>query len=443
MGKAAAFDSHRHSDRAASRVVVIGRDHSQRFLDGEVHNWYRIMLGYSDHLVAKLLDDLEVKPGHRVLDPFCGTGTTLVECMKRGVQSIGIDANPASVFAARVKTNWDLTAVGLLAALETTTKNLNKYLRRRALYKDDPTYDYIVSSGMLSRGWIGAEPLRTAIALKTCIKDIFPIGRRYRNPLLLALTSTVVRDASNVRFGPELYCGPPRKNVDVVGSFAARVKTMANDVELLDPPHVFARVLQGDSRAINGISRLRDLAPFDFVICSPPYPTEHDYTRNGRLELALLEHVTDLESLRACKRQMVRSHTKGIYKEDRDREFVKDDPRVQQITTILSEKIKGKPHGFARLYPTVIAEYFGGMKRHLKTLWPVIRPGARCAFVLGEQASYANVHVPTADILGSIAEECGYRARVGQLRTRCSTTTDTELREQILFLTKPADEPPV
>src|SRR3712207_2036796 len=80
----------------------------QKFKNGEVHDWYRIVLGYSDHLVADLLQRFEILPGQHVLDPFCGSGTTAIECMKRGINSTGIDANPSSIFAARVKTNWGL-----------------------------------------------------------------------------------------------------------------------------------------------------------------------------------------------------------------------------------------------------------------------------------------------------------------------------------------------
>src|SRR5580704_14344481 len=80
----------------------------QKNLNGEVYEWYRIILGYPDRIVSELVTRFGVRAGELVLDPFCGSGTTLVECMKVGVDSIGIDANPSSCFAARVKTNWRL-----------------------------------------------------------------------------------------------------------------------------------------------------------------------------------------------------------------------------------------------------------------------------------------------------------------------------------------------
>lgn len=62
--------------------------------DRAVHEWYRFVLSFPPHLVRAYLERFGLAAGHRVLDPFCGTGTTLVECKKHGIPSIGIEANP-------------------------------------------------------------------------------------------------------------------------------------------------------------------------------------------------------------------------------------------------------------------------------------------------------------------------------------------------------------
>lgn len=73
--------------------------------------------GYSDHLVNDLLDRFALRPGDTVIDAFCGSGTTLVECKKHNINAVGIDANPSSCFSARVKTNWNLNSARLLDLL--------------------------------------------------------------------------------------------------------------------------------------------------------------------------------------------------------------------------------------------------------------------------------------------------------------------------------------
>ena len=89
----------------------------QAFLNGEIHGWYNFVLGFSDKLVAAMMDRLKVEQDQLVFDPFCGTGTTLVESMKRGIPSVGLDANPFSCFVSRVKTNIALSPDTLLKAL--------------------------------------------------------------------------------------------------------------------------------------------------------------------------------------------------------------------------------------------------------------------------------------------------------------------------------------
>ena len=113
---------------------------AQTILNGEVHNWYRLRLGYSDHLVADLLEDFGLKAKDRVLDPFCGSGTSLVECMKKGIDSTGIDANPASCFAATVKTNWLLRPETVLSLLDEVETSFERHPRRSSVLWTDPTF---------------------------------------------------------------------------------------------------------------------------------------------------------------------------------------------------------------------------------------------------------------------------------------------------------------
>jgi hypothetical protein len=198
-----------------------------------------------------------------------------------------------------------------------------------------------------------------------------------------------------------------------------------------------ATVIRGDSRRRETFARIAKRNSISYVICSPPYPTEHDYTRNSRLELAFLEEVLDLESLRCIKKTMIRSHTKGIYVGDDDQALVNNNELIKALVLVLEPKVKKKTHGFAKLYPKVVKEYFGGMKRHFKSIRPFLADGAQCAYVVGDQSSYLRVHIPTAKILSQIAEEVGFKTvEIKHWRSRWSTTTSREVHEHILILKK-------
>src|SRR5216683_292535 len=407
----------------------------QKNLNGEVHEWYRIILGYPDRLVTELLIRFGARPGQLVLDPFCGAGTTLVECMKMGIDSVGIDANPASCFSARVKTNWALNPDRLLELANEIERNVGRYVNRKQAHKSDPTYKYLDESGMLSRKWISSKPLRKTIGLKNCIADLRTTSA-YRSALMLALIAEVIRGASNVKFGPELYCGPVKRDAKVFKRFKSRVQSMADDLRVVSQVKFGkATVIQGDSRRRSTFSAACRKNGISWVICSPPYPTEHDYTRNSRLELAFLEEVLDLESLRSIKKTMIRSHTKGIYVGDHDELFVSGNRLIENVVSALEPKVQTKSHGFAKLYPKVVREYFGGMKRHFKSIKPFLARDAQCAYVVGDQSSYLQVHIPTATILSGIAEEVGFETvEIKHWRSRWSTTTSREVHENILIL---------
>ncbi len=73
--------------------------------DLPVHGWYRFVLSYPPHLVRQYLSAFGLTAEDLVLDPFCGTGTTLVEAKKNRIPSLGCDAHPFAAMVSRVKLN--------------------------------------------------------------------------------------------------------------------------------------------------------------------------------------------------------------------------------------------------------------------------------------------------------------------------------------------------
>jgi len=221
----------------------------------------------------------------------------------------------------------------------------------------------------------------------------------------------------------------------VFSGFYKRVEHVAADLDVVEVlPIAATTVIEGDAR------RLSELFPkrsFTHCICSPPYPTEHDYTRNSRLELAFLERVKDLESLRRIKKSMIRSHTKGIYKDDREDECVQEYLAVTRLVSRLRREV-GTADGFVGLYPDVVAHYFGGMKKHFRDLKRLLVPNARCAYVVGDQSSYRGIHIPTAKILGVILDSLNFvDIKIVHWRGRWSTARSSSVDENLLLFAMP------
>jgi hypothetical protein len=422
--------------------------------DRPAHEWYRFVLSFPPHLVRTYANRFRITKTHRLLDPFCGTGTTLVECKKLGIPSAGVEANPLAHFASQVKVTWDLDPEGLLRNAQEIAETAFKELARDRIEDDHlPLCSGYKNAMQLSDGTrlkslerekqsllladsISPLPLHKALVLLEWIKRHG--DERHQDHERLALAKTLVYHSSNLHFGPEVGAGPAKTDAPVVGPWLAEVQTIADDLRNLQGlAHTPATVYHADARQI------RDVIPsscIDAVITSPPYPNEKDYTRTTRLESVLLGFIRSKAELRSLKRQLVRSNTRGVYKGDDDDEWVSEHPEIQRIAkAIEARRLElGKTSGFERLYGRVTKLYFGGMARHLAELRHVLRPGAWLAYVVGDQASYLRVMIRTGQLLAEIAEALGYAVvGIDLFRTRLATATKEQLREEILVLQWP------
>jgi DNA modification methylase len=249
-----------------------------------------------------------------------------------------------------------------------------------------------------------------------------------------------VDEASNLGFGPEVYVTREKKDdVPVATLFRHQVCQMIADLEGFRPrtPPTEARVFQADARRI---PESLQGAAFDTVVTSPPYPNEKDYTRAVRLELVLLGFVRNREQLQRLKRQFLRSNSRNIYVGDTDDQHIQGMDRVEELAhQIETRRLElGKTSGFERMYHKVVRHYFGGMAQHLRSLSAVLRPGACCAYVVGDQASFFLIHIHTAEILGEIAASLGYEVLgIDLWRERRATASGALLREEVLLLQWP------
>lgn len=424
----------------------------QRLEDARFHRWYRFVLAYSDKLVTDLIGRYDIGSRSALLDPFCGTGTTLVAAKGAGISSVGIDSNPAAVLASNVKTNWDVDPDEVqseLGAVRRRFKPFHAYYdpRRnpdqgliRALreFVGDShlanRVQYFEDSGMLERRWMFETPMLQSFALMHII-ETSQAAPEVIDLLRLLLVSAVQESISNVGFGPELYVKKAKLSQvkDALGSFALKVSEACEDLRDAPGESASAVAVACDSRDFSDSISNKSIS---HVITSPPYPTEKDYTRNSRLELVFLGFVTDKSSLRDVKREMIRSHSKGIYKSDGDSEEVASVASVQAVADELRTKAATKTYGFAKLYPKIITEYFGGMRRHFRSLHSVMSPGGIAAYVVGEQTCYLQTYTPTATLLGEIGQLEGFELKeILPFRIRAGTTGGgRHIKEEVLVL---------
>jgi len=400
--------------------------------DRPFHDWYRFVLSFPPHLVREYISKFGLVPGDTILDPFCGTGTTLVEARLMGINSIGIEANPMAHFASKVKIDWSVNPTELLdharsIANEATEKIKNYH---HPVLKTLPPDSF----DLLLKNSISPLPLHKALILLVTINS-FRDGI-FVNHELLALAKTVVLHASNLHFGPEVGVNRFRKtDAPVVENWLSEVREIANDLIFNKPgTEVNAVALHGDSRKLHNYLKPSSI---NAVFTSPPYPNEKDYTRTTRLESVLLGFINNKDDLRAIKKGLIRSNTRNVYKGDNDDNWILDHHQIQNLADMIeNRRIElGKTSGFEKLYGRVTKLYFGGMTRHLAELRNFLKDGAYLGYVVGDQASYLQVMIRTGSILADIAQSLGYEVvNIDLFRTRFATATKEHINEEVVVL---------
>jgi len=420
-----------------------------RLEDRAAHDWYRFILSFPPHLVREYIQRFEVAAQKCVLDPFCGTGTTLVECKKQGVPSIGVEAHPMACFASQVKVNWNADPDGLLRHAERVAVLTLERLRADGI--DDEALPLFhlprkrvrellslppESFDLLLKGSISPLPLHKTLVL---LQRLSQHGdERFGQYERLALARALVFQISNLEFGPEVGVGRPKPDSPVVAPWFNAVRAIADDLRHLRRLNETSAVVrQADARRLASVLEPNSV---DAVITSPPYPNEKDYTRTTRLESVLLGFITNKKELRLVKQGLVRSNTRGVFKTDLDDQEIVHHKEIQRIArAIEARRIElGKTSGFERLYARVTKLYFGGMQQHLSELRTILRSGAQLAYVVGDQASYLRVMIRTGTLLADIAGSLGYEVMgIDLFRTRLATATKEQLREEVVLLRWP------
>ncbi len=420
--------------------------------DRAVHDWYRFVLSFPPHLVREYLDRFNVQSSHTVLDPFCGTGTTTVECKKLGFGSIGIEPNPMAYFASSVKVDWSVNHKALLDYAEEVALSAKETLEKSGfgewidlpLFAENGNPKIALKqlpderSKILLKNSISPRPLHKALVLLDAID-------RHGNHQLqgygrLCFANALVHRISNLKFGPEVGVGKIKNDAPVVDAWLECIRTTVRDINRYgDRARVGSRIINADARSVEDILKRGSV---DFVITSPPYPNEKDYTRTTRLESVILGLIRNRHELRMLKQNLVRSNTRGVYKADTDDREIADNPAIRNVADEIEYRriSMGKTSGFERQYARVTLLYFGGMAKHLASLRPALKPGAKLAYVVGDQASYLRVMIRTGELLAGIAKELGYNVNgIDLFRTRLSTVTGEQLREEVVNLEWPGD----
>ena len=214
-------------------------------------------------LPRRLLDILPVPRGTAVLDPFCGSGTTLVECQRRGLPAVGIDLNPIACLISQVKTSP--LPRGLAATASAVVDDAAGCgLASAADVPELPRLDH----------WFAPDVQQALAGLVAAIAAAPPDCQA---ALRLALSSIVVRvsnQESDTRYAA--VCKNVRAK-DVFAGFRRAAGRIDRALAARDYPLASAAVLEADTTSVKPDELVQGGLGVGLVITSPPYPNAYEY----------------------------------------------------------------------------------------------------------------------------------------------------------------------
>jgi len=353
-----------------------------------IHGWYYFKEGFGSELVLDLLDRYAVPRDGVVLDPFAGSGTTLLTCQLDGRPSVGVDYSPFFTSVARAKLSWWRydperlrPLVGQLLEYDGPADELPSLSTFERIY-DPATREALMRAKRFIR--------TTNLAVETD-----------RDFLRLGLAAIVEKVSPARKDGKGLKFHRHRRVFSVGEALRLQYERMLADLDEVRaydqpfPSALRADVHQGDARDLRQIED----ESVAFVVYSPPYLNTFDYSEVYKVELWLFDHVRSADEFRFYRGQALRSHVSTPVSWT--------DVLPLKLVDEISWYVAGQ-RLWNRHIPAMINGYFDDMYLALREQYRVLKPGGKVVCVIGN-SSYANLPVPTDALLAQIAELVGFR----------------------------------
>ncbi len=244
-----------------------------------VHRLHPYHGKFIPQLVEALLDRYLVRGDH-VLDPFAGSGTTLVQALESGLDATGVDIAAFNCLLMRAKTApYDLAELG--EELRDATARVESLPRRRARV-----------SGYL-REWYAPRSAAELLAFRDLIPEY-----RHREVLrvILSRAARSARRAAHFDLEApkapqrgEYWCHKHRRQCRPVESAAGFLRRYTLDTLARIEEFAGVRDVEREATVLHGDAREVPLeGPFDGILTSPPYPGLIDYHEQHRYAYELL-----------------------------------------------------------------------------------------------------------------------------------------------------------
>ena len=384
--------------------VKVEQDYSATFADNmkmPIHKWYRYTAGFSASWVNQLIRQEKANGRTRIIDPFAGSGTVLLESEFAGVESFGVEAHPYIYRIAKAKLDWNFPAdkfksEALALLRKAKTKKITKTEFPKLIASCYPI-EVIQKLEALKQTWLETKQ-----------------EEEIKNFNWFIITS-ILRTTSPVGTAQWQYIQPTKTKSKVIDAFVAfEVKVNDMYLDMKRTQNRFMNVV--DSKILNEDARNIQSIPDgwgDLVITSPPYANNYDYADATRLEMTFWGDINGWADLQEnVRKHLVRACTQHVSKLADEVESIIESPLLQPIQSELrvvyeTLKLERLKHGGKKNYHFMIAAYFNDLAKVFHSLRRVTSENALMCFVIGDSAPYG-IYVPVDKWLGELAVSAGF-----------------------------------
>lgn len=284
-----------------------------------IHTYLAAMI---PQIASRLIDET-VSSNGKILDPFCGGGTVLVEAIKSNYSATGIDINPLALIVSKAKTTYIEQDI-LFETYNEIYKNAKNFKGERKKFPDKYKVEY----------WFKDY---TFLPLTALINEIKKVDDADIKTFFECVFSGTVRDVCLTyrneqrlrRLEPEYY---ERFNPDVFNTFEKRT---FNAIKRL-------KTLPKDAKADIKLGSVIDLPfedkEFTNIICSPPYGDERNgvpYSQFSKNMLIWLDYrredLLNLKKLTLGGKNQTEIEFKSQYLENELQFLTKPQSRIEAI----------------------------------------------------------------------------------------------------------------
>lgn len=362
---------------------------------------------FNPQTASAIINYFGLKTDNTLLDPFCGSGTTLIEAQNKNVNSVGIDINPLATFVANSKLNFERFNGEEFTAC---FKNLKKSLSLFKLHTDKsiqhPNTDYLDK-------WFEHEIL---IKISFLFDVISKISSLQIADFFKCCASDLLRDYSlqepqDLRIRRRKSAIP---STDIFEKFEERVQRFVDTLN-----HLPATSGQSISKAIRADIRdykFKNEPIFDAAITSPPYATALPYIDTQRLSLIWL-NILSPEEVRALEQNLIGSRElKKSTQNQLKKSILESQSDLPNNLCDLCKTMQNslnKSDGFRRqATPSLIYRYFIDMQKMFANTKRYMKKDALFGLIVGHNKTTLGgieFNLDTPSYLAELAESVGWK----------------------------------